>query len=803
MNKPRCFTFVSLVVALVATAMVISACDTSSETLISEPFVQSVNQTWQLIGTREEKPPVLGEAKAVSKTEDVHFDIEIPAATKQLVLASEFIYVASDWTLPQTRPAAGKVGCWVHRNRTERPLKLAGCQGRLIADTFGALGMELVRDVWVAETADAVAIRQKLRNRGVGTIRLDALLPLRCEGPKGLLLAGREAEDWEVLAQKRFKGSLPTSLHPGVEATGSQTKQIEIDPFCLLRPRSKAKAPVLLAGYISQLGHCARLLLQFKTDAGHTQLDSFTAECEFDGVVLPPGGERTSQWLLLIAGSDPHELIADFADRMGKYHGVRNPPKSAPTVPCSWYFYYRNFGEKEFSQTIEYLRKDRVPFDVFLIDDSWDRTWGNWLGNEKWPSGMKAAADKIHALGYRPGIWTCPFVVHPGSLLATGHPEWMLRLEDGTPYTYGGARPNYILDPTYPGVCQYLEDTYRRLTYDWGFTYHKLDFMQNVVTNKNVRFYDQTATRLQAYRRGLEAIRRGTGPDAYISVCGGHYGGSIGIANSQRSGSDMRAYWCARTLKTFKQNILRTWMSRLWHVDPDAFMARRPTDTGNRRLTDDEIRTCAINQYIGGGMVTLPFVFAELDDYTRSLYRHIIPSINSSSLPLDLFDPVCPSKLLTRVTPRCKDLDPWVTLAVVNWTDKPKPTTVTLSKKVVESMENSKFLVFDFFSQKALGIFESGAKIDLGKQSPHATCLLRITPWSGQKPVLAGTDLHFSGGGVEIASWQSRAEEVAGRVETKWNYSVRVTAAFPAGNGYVLSTAVVEPGHNTFRITKP
>jgi alpha-galactosidase len=615
------------------------------------------------------------------------------------------------------------------------------------------------------------------------------------------MVAGRGPEDWDVLSQKRFKDGQPTVVRADPKRGEGYAGPIESDPFCLLHPRRKDDAPTLLAGYVSQLGHCARLLLKLKADDGRTQLDYFSAECEFDGIILPPGGERTSQWLLLRASSDPHELIADFTDRMGRYHNANQPPKAAPTVPCSWYYYYRDFGEKEFNQSIEYLRKDRIPFDVFLIDDSWDRTWGNWRGNEIWPSGMKVPADKVRTL---PGIWTCPFVVHPGSTLATEHPEWLLRLDDGTHYTYGSSRPNYILDPTYPGVCEYLEDTYRRLTNDWGFTYHKLDFMRRVVSEKRAVFYDRSATRLEAYRRGLEAIRRGTGPDVYISVCGGHFGGSIGIANSQRSGSDMRPRG-ERAVKTFKQNVLRTWMSRLWHVNPDSMMVSQPSDVGEQRLTDAEARTSAINQYIGGGMVKLTFVFAGLDDYTRSLYRHIIPSVNASSIPLDLFEQPCPSKFLTRVTPRCKDLAPWVTVAVVNLTDAPRPVTVTLSQEVLQSMPGSRFFVFDFFGQQPLGIFEDGARINLGDLAAHDSRLLRTTPWTGDKPILAGTNLHFSGGGIEIESWTPEPDKVSGRIDTKWRCPIRVTAAFPADNdkGYAVEAAVLEAGQKEFRITKP
>jgi hypothetical protein len=234
-------------------------------------------------------------------------------------------------------------------------------------------------------------------------------------------------------------------------------------------------------------------------------------------------------------------------------------------------------------------------------------------------------------------------------------------------------------------------------------------------------------------------------------------------------------------------------------------MVSQPSDMGEQRLTDAEARTSAINQCIGGGMVKLTFVFAGLDDYTRSLYRHIIPSVNSASIALDLFVQPCPSRFLTRVTPRCKDLAPWVTVAVVNLTDEPRPVTVTLSPKVLESMQGSKFFVFDFFGQKPLGIFEAGASVSLDDLGAHDSRLLRIAPWSADKPILAGTDLHFSGGGVEVTSWQAGERDVSGSIQTKWNCPVRITAVFPADNdkGYVVNTAVLEAGKKEFRITRP
>jgi hypothetical protein len=109
----------------------------------------------------------------------------------------------------------------------------------------------------------------------------------------------------------------------------------------------------------------------------------------------------------------------------------------------------------------------------------------------------------------------------------------------------------------------------------------------------------------------MEAIMRRVGNDAYISVCGGHYGGSIGIADSQRSGSDVVSFWDPDEIPKYRQNMLRTWMSRLWHVNPDAMMVRRNEKSefkgSHARLslglfTDSEAEVNALNQYIGGGL---------------------------------------------------------------------------------------------------------------------------------------------------------------------------------------------------------
>ena len=511
-----------------------------------------------------------------------------------------------------------------------------------------------------------------------------------------------------------------------------------------------------------------------------------------DGIDLPPGGERASLWAYVSVSRDTYALVADFADRMGVYHGVKTPPANAPAVWCSWYYYGTEFTEALCREDLAALAKEHVPFDVFLIDDCWQQAYGDWQPNGRWPGGMKAMADEIRAAGYIPGLWTCPYLAAPNSRLAQEHPEWLLKLADGNRCTFS---KSFVLDPTFPGVCEHLENEYRRMARDWGYAYHKMDFMRPVYLDPKVRFHDHTVTRLEAYRMGLEAIRRGMGPDIYLSVCGGHYGGSIGLANTQRSGSDVGDRWEPAAITRFQQNLLRTWMGRLWHTDADAMMVRRREQDDGKvpggkfrlgRFTDPEAQVVALNQYLAGGIVCFTERFQELAPDRKRLYTHVIPSVNSPAVPLpstlqlDALHGSCPSQLLTRVTPRCKDLLPWVTVTVVNWADESHDEQVVLSPQVLDTLAGPAYLVFDWFEQKLLGRYDAGACIPLGKLPPHSARLLRITSWDGRQPVLAGTDLHFSGGGVEIADWRVAPDGVDGRIDTHWQVPVKLTVAFPA-----------------------
>lgn len=757
------------------------------------------------------------------------FKVSLPQAVQPFSISWKGGSLTSEFPRPLSRPGVPALHGWVHHERTEQGRTLGGRKGRVISDLFSAGGMSVTREVWVEENRDSVAVRVKLLNGTATPRRLDALLPIQCRGNESLLLNEAGVCQWDVLRQARMKNGVPTSVRPGcfdadyaqaaseMGELGDQNPgrdenpiSFEADSFFVARPQGDEGARHFLMGFLSQLANLAHFIL--RTDVERRNLESLAAECEFDGCVVSSGDERASQWVLLMSSDDPNDVVAEFADRVGRHHQIKPPRQQPPSVCCSWQYYGPHFKESDFAEDMAYFEEDRVPFDVFLIDDCWNECWGDWRPRSEWPSGMKAAAERIKALGYRAGLWTCPFLARPHSRLAAEHNEWLLRLDDGALHTFKMDGLSYVLDPTCPGVSDWLEELYRRLTHDWGFTHHKLDFMRAVFMNQRASFYNASCTRLEAYRTGLAAIRRGMGPDAYLSVCGGHYGGSVGLADSQRSGSDVASSWHERpALPKIKQNLLRTWMNRLWHVDPDAMMIRRRdrpiNDTRHGflslgKFTDEEAKTITVNQYLGGGLVCLCEKFSELDADRRALYRHVIPTIQAPSKPIDFYAPTCPSLLLTCVNPVCDSLGPWLTLTVANWDDTPTTRAIDLDEKITKHLPAQKYLLNEFFEQRALGIFTPGSRVDLGAFQSHSVKVVKIIPWDGHGPVLVSTDLHLSGGGIEIVAWQVGADHVRGKLTTPWKCGATVTAAFPSPDGFQIASATLAPGEEDFVIRR-
>jgi alpha-galactosidase len=307
-------------------------------------------------------------------------------------------------------------------------------------------------------------------------------------------------------------------------------------------------------------------------------------------------GETVSLAPLWVAHGDPGDL---YSECIGHWAAEGEARASAP-APVGWCSWYRYFGDV----TPGDIRSNLAPcaahgIELVQIDDGYQAAIGDWLdGAPGWEGEVERLAAEITAAGCQPGIWTAPFLVGESSRLYAEHPDWVARHHSGHPLRaaynldgWGGW--TFALDTTVPEVLNHLRTTYAALT-ALGYRYHKIDFCYAAALVGERR--DETKTRAQSLRAGLEAVRDGIGDDSFLLGCGCPFGPAVGVVDAMRVSADVAPRWepeqhwpgyresAPAAVNAIQASLLRAPMHRrLWINDPDCLLLTRlPTDERDR-----------------------------------------------------------------------------------------------------------------------------------------------------------------------------------------------------------------------------
>ncbi len=398
----------------------------------------------------------------------------------------------------------------------------------------------------------------------------------------------------------------------------------------------------LLAGFISSADQFTRFVMEL----GDQGLSRFMAYSSGDGIVVEHGQQIVSEELIFLEGADGYALLEEFASRWAKRMNALSWPH-IPTGWCSWYYYFDKVTQQDVYDNAIYLNehRDEFPVEYLQLDDGYQAALGDWLTpNEKFSDGLQALAQKVKECGLKPGIWLAPFLVEETSRLYAEHPDWMVKDEEGQTLWASEWRGNRaaVLDGTHPQAQQYLTEVFSTLR-QWGYDYVKIDFLVNGCSGKGGCYHDRSATRAQALRRGVEAIRRGMG-DGFILGCTTPLGSIIGLVNGERTGTDITPYWQsdrkiykeAPTVPNVCRNIVnRAYMNgRLWVSDPDVHIAR----SDNNKMTYDEVVLWTTALKMVGGMLLFSDCFPTLTPERAALSKELLASHGErKARPLDIF----------------------------------------------------------------------------------------------------------------------------------------------------------------------
>ena len=359
-----------------------------------------------------------------------------------------------------------------------------------------------------------------------------------------------------------------------------------------------------------------------------------------EGLELAPGQTWELEEFTAQSGAQREALLDALCQRIQANHPKRNGFHLPPTGWCSWYCFGPKVTSENIRQNLDWITTNAPQLRYIQIDDGYQPWMGDWLETGKSFGGdIKGVLKEIRARGFEPAIWVAPFVASPQSKLFKEHPDWFMKGEDGKPLRsdqvgFGGWRlgPWYALDGTHPEAARFLETLFRTLRKEWGCTYFKLDAIYWGALHR-ARLHDPHATRIEAYRRGMEAIARGA-DDAFILGCNHPMWPSLGLIDGARSSMDISRHWSS-IRDIGRQNLLRGWQNgRFWWNDPDCLVLssgpvldEHGETTGRKGLPENEVLFHAATVYATGGMLLSGDDLPQLRPGQVEVLRKMLPPL--------------------------------------------------------------------------------------------------------------------------------------------------------------------------------
>jgi alpha-galactosidase len=540
-------------------------------------------------------------------------------------------------------------------------------------------GIEIIR-TWDGSLGYAQAV-----NRGATPVRLKeiVLFDVDTELPLDTELYG---EGFQMLSQTGGTLGAPLDFSQYTDARHYRLPASEGARACygLLSLTRPAENTCILA-----FTSCARFAGRFDVRGSVVR-----AALETDGLELAAKESWQLEELMCISGPDRTRLMSEVARRIETHH----PPLRTVQPPagwCSWYCFGPRVTARQVLDNLDAIEGSLPSLKYIQIDDGYQSAMGDWLDTGAAFGGdIRSVLDRIRRRGFEPAIWVAPFIAEEGSNLFRQHRDWFITDADGGPLrsdrvTFGGWRrgPWYALDGTHPGAQDHLEAVFRTMRREWGCTYFKLDANFWGAMHGG-RFHDAQATRIEAYRRGMQAIRRGAG-DAFILGCNHPIWPSIGLVHGSRSSNDIKRSW-DRIMTTARQNLSRNWQNgRLWWNDPDAVVLSD--------LTDAECRFHATAIYASGGMVLSGDDLTALPAPRAAMLKKLLPP---TGIAAEFEDQSL--RVGTIGLPDAR------LICLFNWEDRPRRIPFTLPEPVT---------VVDYWTDEPLGRRQGTITFELAARS--------------------------------------------------------------------------------------
>ena len=560
---------------------------------------------------------------------------------------------------------------------------------------------------------------------------------------------------------------------------------------------------------------------------------------------VEPGQSRETDVILLGCFQDTRLGLEAYADAVAEHYDIKLKPQAVDY--CTWY-HARASDEERLAENTEFAAKHLAPYglDVIQIDDGWQiltpsfcepETQKRGRGpiktfvetNEKYPSGMAATAENIGSHGMTAGIWFMPFAGGYRTSYFANKQDLFAHWPDSTPIEdprWSGT----LLDLTNPKTQAYVHDRTKRI-YDWGYRYFKLDGMHtgtvthNVYVNTDWRteghsntenfigtqeapgksrsrkpsaaLHDPAKTHIQAYRIGLDMIRRAA-PETFVLGCNvsqnmRSMGAAFDKIDAMRIGPDNgsggRGDWNGVVKGPRHGTNLYFLNARVWHNDPDPVYVRESNPLESARWMVSWVA-------VTGSMLTTSEQFSELPPERLDLLRRAMPSVFRTersgeklvARPVDLFESKDARIWLLSDARREARRD---IIGLFNWSSEEEETIEYPLDRIGLDGDGT-YVAFDYWANR----FTEPMEGMLRETLPAGTCRVLAVRLIADHPQLLSTSRHITQGVVDVLEemWDADARKLSGRSLLVADDPYELRIALPSGEKWTAIGANIEGG---------
>jgi alpha-galactosidase len=252
-----------------------------------------------------------------------------------------------------------------------------------------------------------------------------------------------------------------------------------------------------------------------------------------EDLLLESGESWDLEPFMISNGENRDQLFDELAACISQNH----PPLCYGEIPSGWCSYYclRPMTVEALFENARALAEKIPELKRVQIDGGYEAHNGDWLtARPALGADMKSICDGIRKAGAEAAGYISPFIVSIHSELYKNHPDWLVRDDNGLPFNeIGYLREWYMLDGTNPDAQHYLRHIARVMHDEWGIRYLKLDFISYGALPGGCR-HDPKATRVEAYRKGMQVILDEVGHASFILGSNAPFWPSLGLIHGNR-----------------------------------------------------------------------------------------------------------------------------------------------------------------------------------------------------------------------------------------------------------------------------